>query len=73
MDKTENSDLCLFCHTDADGYVQPLPREGMGQAVIWHHPPMYGGWLLHFSGPHHTKAHIKIKFCPMCGRELKEG
>lgn len=65
--------ICPYCHTDRDGYVSELPREGVGRAVIqWHHPA-FGGWTLHFYGSHHTKAKIKINFCPMCGRELKEG
>ena len=64
--------VCTYCHTDRDGYTQGLPREGIGRAFIWHHPPIHGGWILHFSGKYRTEAKIKINFCPMCGRELKE-
>ena len=64
--------LCPYCHADRDGYVQLLPREGIGNASIqWHHPA-FGGWMLHFSGKYRTEAKIRINFCPMCGRELKE-
>ncbi len=63
---------CPYCHTDRDGYVQQLPREGVDNASIhWHHPA-FGGWMMHFSGNNRTYAKIKINFCPMCGRELKE-
>lgn len=64
---------CQYCHTDRDGFVQELPRTGIGRAAIhWHHPA-FGGWTLHFYGPNRTEAKIKINFCPMCGRKLKEG
>lgn len=64
--------LCPYCHTDRDGYTQLLPREGNGQVSLhWHHPA-FGGWMLHFTGRNHTRMKIKINFCPMCGRKLKE-
>jgi hypothetical protein len=67
------TESCPYCHTDRDGYTQGLPREGNGNAFIWHHPPIFGGWLLRFSGKYRTEAKVKINFCPMCGRKLKEG
>lgn len=67
------TELCPYCHTDRDGYTVFLPREGTGNASIWRHPTVHGGWRLHFSGKNHTRMQIKINFCPMCGRELKEG
>ena len=63
--------VCPYCHTDRDGYVQMLPREGIGNVCVTWSP--FGGWILDFSGKYHTRAKIKIKFCPMCGRELKRG
>ena len=64
--------LCPYCHTDSDGYVQQLPREGFGNISLhWHHPA-FGGWMLHFYGKHRAEAKVKINFCPMCGRNLKE-
>ena len=67
------NEICPYCHTDRDGYAQGLPREGIGRAFIWHHHPLHGGWILHFSGKYRTEAKIKINFCPMCGRKLKDG
>lgn len=64
--------VCEFCHTDRDGYVVNLPREGQGKAHVWHSPPIYGGWHIHVSLANRVQTRIKIKFCPMCGRELKE-
>ena len=64
---------CPYCHTGPDGYVQEIPREGIGRIYIWHHAPIHGGWMLHFSGKNRGEAKIKINFCPMCGRALKEG
>ena len=59
---------CPFCHEDCDGYVQMLPRKGIGNAYI--HCSHFDGWTLNFSGKYNTKASIKIDFCPMCGRGL---
>ncbi len=67
------AETCVYCHTDRDGYTQNLPREGVGKAFIWHHAPIHGGWLLEVSQKHHSYMKIKINFCPICGRELKEG
>jgi hypothetical protein len=48
-----------------------LPREGVGNAYI--HCSHFDGWAINFSGKYHTKAKIKINFCPMCGRNLRRG
>ena len=64
--------VCRYCHRDRDGYVQNLPREGTGKAFIHYHHPTNGGWDLHVSGKYSTEVKIKINFCPMCGRKLKE-
>lgn len=64
------NELCGYCHEDSDGYVRMLPREGVGNAYI--HCSHFDGWAINFSGKYHTKAKIKINFCPMCGRELRE-
>lgn len=66
------NELCPYCHTDRDGFVQNLPREGKGKVCIWHHAPIHGGWVIRFSGKYYTDAKVKINFCPICGRELKE-
>lgn len=65
------NELCLYCHEDFDGYIQMLPKEGVGNAYI--HCSHFGGWAINFSGKYHTKAKIKINFCPMCGRKLRRG
>lgn len=67
------AETCVYCHTDRDGYTQNLPREGVGKAYIWHHALIHGGWLLEVSQKYHSHMKIKINFCPICGRELKEG
>ena len=71
---TENGGVtmekCDYCREDRDGYVCQLPRDGIGNAFI-RLSPFYGP-LIEVSGPKKTKFKIKIKFCPMCGRELEE-
>ena len=65
------NEICPYCHEDRDGCFPMLPREGIGNVFIdW---GVFDGWILNFSGKYHTKAKIKINFCPMCGRKLKEG
>ena len=62
--------LCDYCQEDRDGYFQMLPRKGNGNAFInW---GVFDDWTIEFSGKYHVKAKIKIYFCPMCGRKLKE-
>ncbi len=68
-----NDRVCPYCHTDRDGYVQRLPRTGEGYAYIYQHHPINGGWTLHMNSKYRTFVDVQIKFCPMCGRELKEG
>lgn len=65
--------LCPYCHTDIDGYTQKLHRTGDGKDYIWHHHPINGGWCLHVTGKYRTYTTVKIRFCPICGRELKDG
>ena len=63
---------CLYCHEDHDGWWAHIPRDGEGNFHIQKHHPIHGGWLLHFSGKYKVSARMKINYCPMCGRELKE-
>ncbi len=67
------TELCPYCHTDRDGYTSYLPKVGIGNALIYKHPSIFGGWLIHVRGQFRAEMKIQIKFCPMCGRELKEG
>jgi len=56
---------CIYCHEDSDGYVTPIEKNchafirfGMNGCEL---SLKAKGW--------HGSA--KIKYCPMCGRELK--
>ena len=57
-------DLCEYCHEDSDGYVKPVEKNG--HAFIrfgmdgWELSLKANGW--------HGSA--KIRYCPMCGRDL---
>ncbi len=56
--------LCPFCHEDSDGYVMPLEKNC--HAFI-----RFGmdGWELSLNAKGwHGSA--KIKYCPICGRNL---
>ena len=60
----ENAD-CIYCHEDSDGYVKPIEKNchafirfGMDG---WELDLKANGW--------HGSA--KIRYCPMCGRKLK--
>ena len=57
--------MCEYCTTDRDGYVSYLPRMGAGNAFI-------NKGAMRVRGAYRTEFVIPIKFCPMCGRRLKE-
>lgn len=56
---------CDYCYEDVDGYVEPIEKNG-------HAFVRFGmnGWELELKakGWH---GEIKIQYCPMCGRKLK--
>ena len=61
--RTENTD-CIYCHEDSDGYVKPIEKNC--HAFI-----RFGmdGWEISLSAKGwHGGA--KIRYCPMCGRDL---
>ena len=56
---------CEYCHEDSDGYVKPIEKN-------CHAFVRFGmdGWELSLkANGWHGSA--KIRYCPMCGRELK--
>ena len=58
---------CEYCHEDSDGYTRPIEKN-------CHAYIRFGmnGWELDLKAKGwHGEA--QIKFCPMCGRELKGG
>ena len=59
---------CDYCRVDLDGFVRMFPREGTGNAYI--RQSMFDGPSIEVYGPRETSFSFKIKFCPMCGREL---
>jgi hypothetical protein len=59
------SNYCEYCNSDSDGYVWPIERNG--HAFI--HFGM-NGWVLSLKGGG-WHGECKIRYCPMCGRELK--
>lgn len=67
MVDAKKKEICEYCHEDSDGYVMPLEKNG-------HVFIRFGmnGWelSLHAKGWHGS---TKIKYCPMCGRELYKG
>lgn len=63
-DKRTETRACEYCHEDADGYVKPIEKNchafirfGMNG---WELSLKANGW--------HGSA--KIRYCPMCGRDL---
>ena len=55
---------CEYCHEDSDGYVMPLEKNC--HAFI-----RFGmdGWELSLKAKGWNGS-AKIKYCPMCGRDL---
>lgn len=54
---------CEYCHEDRDGYVVPLEKNG-------HAFLKYPDKLVFKLGK--ERRECKIRFCPMCGRELSK-
>lgn len=61
---------CIYCTEGADGCVSLLPREGTGNASL--HDSASKGPVLVVRGPYKTRVEIRVNFCPICGRDLKE-
>lgn len=61
---------CEYCHSDTDGFTLLLPRKGIGNAHLYY--SAMEGYMIHVSGPNNTRFAIKVHYCPMCGRKLKE-
>lgn len=63
----DNDTDCKFCHEDSDGYVFPLEKNGHVVVRLgmdgWTLGVKYGTW----------RKNIRINYCPMCGRRLKNG
>ena len=55
---------CDYCHEDSDGYVKPVEKNGHAFVRFgmngWELSLKANGW--------HGSA--KIRYCPMCGRDL---
>lgn len=56
--------VCEYCNTDSDGYAKPIEKNGHAFVRFgmngWELSLKANGW--------HGSA--KIKYCPMCGRDL---
>lgn len=57
-------DLCEYCNEDVDGFVTPLEKNG-------HAFVRFGvnGWELSLRA-NGWRGSAKIRYCPMCGRDL---
>lgn len=61
---------CAYCQGDRDGFVTALPqKKGQGKAYIF---DSFWGAELSISLPYKKKNVYEIKYCPMCGRKLRE-
>ena len=56
--------FCEYCNTDSEGYIKPIEKNC--HAFI-----SYGinGWVLSLRGGG-WHGECKIRYCPMCGRDL---
>ena len=58
------NERCEFCNTDSDGYVKPIEKNG-------HAFVRFGmnGWVISLWA-NGWNGECKIRYCPMCGRDL---
>ena len=59
-----NQTFCEYCNTDSDGYVKPLEKN-------CHAFVSFGmnGWVISLQA-NGWNGECKIRYCPMCGRDL---
>lgn len=62
---------CDYCQGDSDGWVSFLPKKGEfnGNAAVIDD---FFGTYLRINLPHKKQLKYEIRFCPMCGRKLRE-
>lgn len=64
LDLSAQSRRCEYCNEDADGYVKPIEKNNHAFVRFgmngWELDLKANGW--------HGSA--KIRYCPMCGRDL---
>lgn len=64
MSDTKKQEICEYCNEDADGFVTPIEKNGHAFVRFgmngWELSLKANGW--------HGSA--KIRYCPMCGRDL---
>ena len=58
---------CEYCHTDKDGYIKPLEKNG--HAYLY--PSAYG-YKLYVTSLRGDRKECAVNYCPMCGRKLRE-
>ncbi len=61
---TKRQKICEYCHEDSDGYVKPIEKNN-------HAFVRFGmdGWELDLKA-NGWRGSAKIRYCPMCGRDL---
>lgn len=55
---------CGYCHEDRDGFIAPLDRNAHAYILFPNRLRLKFG---------NEKLECEIKYCPMCGRNLKDG
>lgn len=60
--------MCKYCKTDCEGYIQPLDKNAH---VFLRETTQYRANLIIEWYGHYMD--IPIKYCPICGRDLKDG
>ena len=64
----EQISVCEYCMADYDDYIKPLEKNA--HAFIRCAP--IDGYVIALRA-RGWSCEVKIKFCPMCGRELRNG
>lgn len=59
--------MCEYCKTDCDGYIQPLDKNAH---VFLNEIRTKANLTIKWYG---HSMNIPIKYCPMCGKDLKNG
>lgn len=62
---------CDYCQGDRDGWVSFLPKQGKANGNATVIDDFWGAYLS-INLPYKKQLKYGIRFCPMCGRKLRE-
>ena len=64
LEEAVKNKRCEYCNPDSNGYIKPIEKNGHAFVRFG-----MGGWKLCLNA-NGWLGNAKIRYCPMCGRDL---